>query len=197
MFSNCFDDWTELEFKQYIYNDRYIEVDPDYAEIRPRETAILVGKMFQKDKSRLRLLDYGGGNGVCGQLLRGSGFLTTEIYDPFTPQYARRPEGKFDVVICFETLEHLPNPMAGIASIIESTTDSGAVLFSTLLQPIDFEKHGMDWWYVGPRNGHISIFSRKSLALAWRHFGFKVASFNDGLHFAFRQIPDFARHIVK
>jgi SAM-dependent methyltransferase len=197
MFSDCFDDWTEHEFKQHIYNDLYIAVDPDYAEIRPKATARLVEQLFQKDKSRIRLLDFGGGNGVCGQLLRGLGFLSADVYDPFTPIYALRPEGKFDVVICFETLEHLPNPRVGIASIIESTSDSGIVLFSTLIQPKDFEKQGMNWWYIGPRNGHISIFSRKSLALAWQNFGFKVASFNENLHFAFRKIPDFAKHFMK
>jgi len=196
MFSDCFDDWTEHEFKQHIYNDLYIAVDPDYAETRPKATARLVEQLFQKDKSRLRLLDYGGGNGVCSQQLRDLGFLSADAYDPFTPAYALRPEGKFDVVLCFETLEHLPSPTAGIASIIQSISDSGVTLFTTLIQPKDFEKQGMNWWYIGPRNGHISLFSQKSLALAWQRFGFKVVSFNDGLHLAFRKVPDFARHLV-
>jgi len=196
VFSDCFDDWTEQEFKQHIYNDLYIAVDPDYSENRPKAMARIVEQLFHKDKSSPRLLDFGGGNGFCGQLLRGLGFLSADVYDPFTPTYALRPEGKFDVVLCFETLEHLPNPMAGIASIIESTSDSDIALFSTLVQPNDFEKQGMNWWYIGPKNGHISLFSQKCLKLAWQHFGFNVASFNEDLHFAFRKIPDFARHLV-
>ncbi len=30
------------------------------------------------------------------------------------PEYAERPAGKFDLVTIFETLEHLPDPAAGI-----------------------------------------------------------------------------------
>lgn len=196
MFSDCFDDWTEHEFKQHIYDDLYVAVDPDYIETRPKATARLVEQLFRKDKSRLRLLDYGGGNGVCCQELRVSGFLSADTYDPFTPAYASRPEGTFDVVLCVETLEHLPRPMAEIESIIEYVSDSGVVLFTTLVQPTDLEKEGMNWWYIGPRNGHISLFSQKSLVSAWQRFGFKVVSFNDNLHLAFRKIPDFARHLV-
>ena len=197
IFSNCFDSWTQQEFNQYIYNDQYIDVDPDYAEVRPRHNARIVEQIFGKDKSKLSILDYGGGNGICGELLREAGFHAVEIYDPFTPKYARRPEGKFDIVICFETLEHLPNPLEEIKSIVESAQETGVVLFSTLVQPVDIEKYGMNWWYIGPRNGHVSIFSRNSLTLAWQKSGFNLASFSDDLHLAFRQIPDFAMHLMK
>jgi 2-polyprenyl-6-hydroxyphenyl methylase/3-demethylubiquinone-9 3-methyltransferase len=62
----------------------------------------------------------------------------------------------------------------------------GVVLFSTVLQPADIEKVGLSWWYVGRRNGHVSLFSAKALAIAWRRHGFTVASFSEGLHLAFR-----------
>jgi hypothetical protein len=38
LFTDCFDDWTESEFKQFIYNEGYAKVDPDYLEIRPAGT---------------------------------------------------------------------------------------------------------------------------------------------------------------
>jgi 2-polyprenyl-6-hydroxyphenyl methylase/3-demethylubiquinone-9 3-methyltransferase len=91
----------------------------------------------------------------------------------------------------------MPDPMAGIAAILASLADPGLVLFSTLLQPQDFDKLGLNWWYVGPRNGHVSMFSRNALALAWRHQGYQTASFNDNLHLAFRTVPAFARHLIK
>jgi hypothetical protein len=59
-----------------------------------------------------------------------------------------------------------------------------------MLQPQDFDQKGMSWWYIGPRNGHISIFTRPALAAAWGKFGFKTASFNDNLHLAFRTLPE-------
>jgi FkbM family methyltransferase len=70
------------------------------------------------------------------------------------------------------------------------------VVFSTLVQPADFDKIGLAWWYVGPRNGHISLFSRQALREVWNRQGFKIASFNDNLHIAFRKIPSFAKHLV-
>jgi methyltransferase family protein len=55
----------------------------------------------------------------------------------------------------------------------------------------------MSWWYVAPRNGHISLYSRRSLALMWNALGFTFVSFNDDMHAAWRTVPHFAAHLVK
>lgn len=195
--TDAFDDWSEANFKTEIYNDGYVEVDPDYREVRPIGNAKLVQDLFGARKAELRVLDYGGGDGLLSTTLRGSGFLEAQTFDPFVADFAERPQQKFDIVTCFETLEHMPDPMAGIGSIASSTKETGLVLFSTLLQPPDFETHGVNWWYVGPRNGHVSIFSRTALVRAWQHYGYQTASFNDNLHMAFRALPEFARHLLK
>jgi 2-polyprenyl-6-hydroxyphenyl methylase/3-demethylubiquinone-9 3-methyltransferase len=90
----------------------------------------------------------------------------------------------------------MPDPMAGIAALLTSLAEPGLVLFSTLLQPQNFDQLGVNWWYVGPRNGHVSIFSRNALILAWRHHGYLTASFNEDKHLAFRTLPAFAKHVV-
>lgn len=197
LFTDAFDDWSEANFKADIYNDRYIEVDPDYRQARPTSCARLVQDFFGARKAELRVLDYGGGDGLLSATLRGSGFLEAQTFDPFVADFARPPQDKFDIVTCFETLEHMPDPMAGIAAIASSTKEAGLVLFSTLVQPSDFEMHGVNWWYVGPRNGHVSIFSRAALVRAWQHHGYQTASFNDNMHLAFRTLPEFARHLLK
>ena len=86
----------------------------------------------------------------------------------------------------FETLEHVPDPIGSVADILEYSAEPGLVFFSTLVQPADFDQQRLNWWYVGPRNGHISLFSKQALAIVWRRFGYKVASLNDNIHFAFR-----------
>ena len=106
------------------------------------------------------------------------------------PEHAKRPEGKFHLVTCFETLEHVPDPVASITKIIECVAEPGAIFYSTLTQPDDFQNYGVSWWYVGPRNGHISIFTRESLSVAWGRYGYKNASFDDNLHMAFRSLPE-------
>jgi len=186
LFTECFDDWTEDEFKQFIYNDDYVKVDPDYVEVRPAGIAAQMINQFGQDRSRIRILDYGGGNGLVARRLREAGFAHVETYDPFTPEFSARPDSKFDLITSYETVEHLPDPLSVFDVMVDLLTPSGVVLFSTLLQPPELERLGMTWWYVGPRNGHVSLFSARALAVAWQRRGFTVSSFNPGLHLAFR-----------
>ena len=190
LFTDAFDDWSEDEFRTHIYNDGYLAVDPDYVTVRPTGNAGLVSSLWAAHKDSIRVLDFGGGNDVFCSALRASGFREAVTYDPMVPEHARAPDGRFDLVTCFETLEHLPDPVAGIAEIIECIAEPGAVFYSTLTQPADFDRMGLSWWYVGPRNGHISIFTRQSLALAWARHGFRNVSLNDGTHLAFRTLPE-------
>ncbi len=134
------------------------------------------------------MLDYGGGDGSLARHLLDAGFRCAVTYDPFTPRYEKRPDERFGLVTCFETLEHLPDPTAGAASIAASVAEPGIILFSTLLQQPDSENQGVGWWYIAPRNGHVSIYSREALTLLWHGLGFNVASFNANLHVAFRQV---------
>jgi 2-polyprenyl-6-hydroxyphenyl methylase/3-demethylubiquinone-9 3-methyltransferase len=143
------------------------------------------------------VLDFGGGNDVLCAELRTAGFPVAATFDPFVAEFATPPDGKFNLITCFETLEHMPDPLGGIGAIVAHLADPGLILFSTLLQPADFEKLGMNWWYVGPRNGHVSMFSRDALARAWRSHGCNTGSFNDNLHVAFRTMPDFAKPLFK
>lgn len=197
LFTDAFDSWTAADFRTHIYNAGYLAIDPDYAETRPRSSAQLVEQLFGAHKATLRVLDYGGGNDVLCSALRGGGFQVAVTYDPFVADYTRRPEGRFELVTCFETIEHMPDPMSGIAAILESLAEPGLVLFTTLLQPHDIETLGLNWCYVGPRNGHVSLFSRNALALAWQRYGYRTMSFNDDLHIAFRFLPEFAKHLPR
>lgn len=189
LFTDAFDDWSENQFKRHIYNDGYHAVDPDYQTARPSANAGVVATTWAAHKSDMRVLDFGGGNDVFCAALRANGFPTAVTYDPMVPEHASRPDGKFDLITCFETLEHLPDPVAGIARIIECAAEPGAIFYSTLTQPEDFDQRGLSWWYVGPRNGHISIFTKQALAAAWGRHGYKTAALNDGVHLAFRTLP--------
>ncbi len=197
LFTDAFDDWSEADFKTHIYNAGYVAVDPDYAESRPRANADAVLQLFGAHKETVRVLDFGGGNDVLASALRAAGFAAAVTYDPFVAEFATPPAGTFDLVTCFETLEHMPDPIAGIGAIAAYVSDPGLVFFSTLLQPPDFDALGLTWWYVGPRNGHVSMFSRQALTLAWRRHGFQTASLTDNLHLAFKTLPEFAKRQPK
>jgi tetratricopeptide (TPR) repeat protein len=189
VFTNAFDSWTPRDYKREIYNEEYCCVDPDYEVIRPLGSAGLIEQLFAESKTALAILDYGGGNGSMAKDLMNRGFNSACTYDPFVERYAKLPKAQFDLVCCFETLEHVPDPMATIGQICSLVKPDGMVVFSTLLQP---EKFNLDWWYLAPRNGHIGLFSQTALSMAWAQHGFRVFSWNSNLHAAFRVVPKFA-----
>lgn len=189
LFTDAFDHWGIEQFKTYIYNDEYRLVDPDYEAKRPQANADFVAQYWGAVKAETRVLDYGGGSGKLAVKLRESGFHTALTYDPMVPEFSIPPEGKYDLVTSFETLEHVPDPVASIAGILRYSAEPGLIFFSTLVQPANFDQQRLNWWYVGPRNGHISLFSREALAIVWHRNGYKLASLSDNIHFAFRTLP--------
>ncbi len=125
-----------------------------------------------------------------------AGFRGVETYDPFVPEYSERPAGRFDCVVSYEVVEHSTDPQATFADMCDLLDEPGLILFSTLLQPQDIESQGLNWWYAGPRNGHVSLFSHESLRTLVESLGYGLASFNQNFHVMYREVPDFARHFL-
>jgi SAM-dependent methyltransferase len=195
LFTAAFDDFSDADFARHIYNEEYVLVDPDFPAVRPRGNADMVAELFGRSKD-LRILDFGGGNGLLATLLREKGFQRVDTYDPFVPEHAARPAGTYDLILCFEVVEHAPNPASTFAEISSLLERNGMVIFSTLLQPDDIASFGVDWWYVAPRNGHVSLHSTASLARLTEPLGFNYGAFHQGLHVLFRELPSFASHLV-
>jgi hypothetical protein len=85
---------------------------------------VKVLKRFDRGRSRIRILDYGGGR-LFSQRLRTASFAHVTTYDPSTRKFCARPEMQFDLITSFETFEHLLDPLS----------PNGVVPFSTLVQP--------------------------------------------------------------
>lgn len=196
LFTTAFDAFTKEEFARHVYNREYLLVDPEYPRIRPQSNAEFLTRLFANDKP-LRLLDYGGGEGLLAELLRFAGFPHAETYDPFVPCHSTRPDNRYDLITCFEVAEHSTDPAATFADMSRLLATTGLILFSTLLQPADIDQQGLGWWYAGPRNGHVSLHTKESLEAIARPLGLHLASFHDGLHVLCRGIPDFARHFLQ
>jgi len=164
IFTKFLDDWTPDEVARFIYNADYVKVDPEYLGERARRTAADMARLLVGCE-RLRILDYGSGSGRFAKEMTERGFVSVEGYDPFSSPL--RPPGPFDLVTCFEVIEHSPDPIATMRDMCEVLSVGGAIIIGQSLQPSNIDEIGGRWWYVAPRNGHVSMFAEESfVALA-------------------------------
>ena len=195
-FAPEFRKWSDRKFKARIYNDDYVLVDPEYVATRPEGTAKFIGDVFGPVRERITHLDYGGGNGLMSQRLRAGGWQSSS-YDHFANGPGQLAQlSTYDLVTAFEVFEHVVDPLQLMASLSKLTHAQSLIVFSTLLSEghIACDK-GLDWWYLAPRNGHISLFSEKSLTHLLGAYGYRVHHVNDGLHLAFRELPAWSHEV--
>jgi 2-polyprenyl-6-hydroxyphenyl methylase/3-demethylubiquinone-9 3-methyltransferase len=181
LFTTAFDDFTAEDFRREIYNQDYERFDPDYRGARSRRQGDAIASLFGFVKD-LRILDYGGGTGILARVLRERGYTNVHAYDPFVPEFAARPSTTFDLIISIETVEHSPRPRQTFDEMASLLADPGIILFSTLLQPGEIQKLGTSWWYLAPRNGHVSIFTTESLRELVNPHGLILGSQPDRAH---------------
>jgi hypothetical protein len=154
------DDWDAEAFRRYIYNEDYIKVDGEYVSARPTRNAQEMSGLLLGMEGK-RILDYGSGSGVFSGLMNKFGYSTVESYDPFSQP--NRPAGKFDIVTAFEVIEHSPSPISTLNEMKDFLTDDGVIIFSQAMQPTNISQIKGSWWYLGPRNGHVTTFSHKTM----------------------------------
>lgn len=190
--------WTLEQFSQKIYNDDYVQVDPDYVEARPKANAAGLIPMLGDNARGIKHLDYGGGGGLLSKLL-GEAHWQSSSYDPFVHRDTAIADlGQFDLLTAFEVFEHVPDVHGLMANLRTLLKPGGIVLFSTMMTDGNIRLgQKLTWWYASPRNGHISLFSRNSLALLAQEHGFSFASFSEGFHVLFTQVPPWAAHFMR
>jgi SAM-dependent methyltransferase len=118
--------------------------------------------------------------------------------DPFVDNAPLNRELYFDLVTAFEVFEHVPDPNQLMRSIVELMSERGVLIFSTLLSDAHVVPgERLTWWYAAPRNGHVSLYSRKSLSHLAGNFGMRLHSWNDGLHCMYRWLPDWVQTVIR
>jgi Methyltransferase domain len=164
--------WLEQAYEQPIAK---IDVGIISRNLALGDTASTVISMLFDSGGRF--LDWGGGYGILVRLMRDRGF---DFYwrDPFCDNlFAQGFEWtdgtRAELVTAFEVLEHLPRPVDDVARMAEIADN---LLFSTLLLPEPAPEPG-DWWYYAPETGqHVSLYSRRSLAVLADQLGMFAAS---------------------
>ncbi len=181
VFTADFDALSDAELGAAIYDADYIRADPDFAAARPRLFADYLHRLLGRRSRPAAVLDYGGGAGLLAALLRERG-IACDSFDPYFAAGAPPsgvPAGGYDLVTAFEVFEHSRDPLATARDALRWLAPAGVLLFSTHLQP---RRPDPDWWYIAPRNGHVSIHSAASLAVLARRLGVRLLSVGEVLH---------------
>jgi SAM-dependent methyltransferase len=193
IFTTHCDNWTNEEFRQYIYNDKYIECDPDFVEKRQRLQAQGYEQRFPHF-SKLKILDFGSGLGLFGSYLNDRGWDVTSC-DPFFGDTASPAPGMFDLVITTEVVQHSHTPLQTMELCVSFLKKDEPVGFiaGTQMTPVHPEalKHKLAAYeYAAPRNGHISLFSEKTMRLIAEKYGAVYAGGENAGIFFFRSFED-------
>jgi tetratricopeptide (TPR) repeat protein len=192
-----FQRWTDDDFLRHVYNDKYVEIDPDYMSARPLSNAKFLDGLFGTEKHQIRHLDYGGGNGVLSAALNKDGWNSTS-YDPFPKSERGIGElGKFNLITAFEVFEHVPDVAILIRNLLALAEEECVIIFSTLLSDGHVSSNNrLTWWYASPRNGHISLFSKQSLVHVAEQNELTFGSFSEGFHCFIKRLPRWAEKLV-
>jgi len=161
-----------------IYDQAYWEKqDPDWSG-RTGETLRLVmvaNELLHKKSEELEILDFGCGMGCFVDLGRRSLGLQTWGTDIIPPKFGTEyfltdlGDKQFDIITACEVIEHLPDPVVSFRTMRDHLKSPGVIAFQTAYW--DHEVLGRDWWYLGPHNGHISLYSADALTYLFIKLG--------------------------
>lgn len=145
-----------------------------------------------------RVLEVGCGEGVFASLLskpneywgvepneHSASLAAARLFRVLPGPYERvadeLPDGYFDLAICNDVIEHLPDPEQFLSSLKTKLTSNATVFASIpnvrhweILMHVVFEK---DWRYRasgGMDRTHLRFFTRKSIIRLFEHAGFTV-----------------------
>jgi hypothetical protein len=182
VFANAFDHWTTEGWREHVYNDDYLLADPPFLSERPVRNARMIAGLFHRELQGISILDIGGGNGKMAEELGSSG-ANVESHDPIYGHGTMPSNRRFDLITSLEVIEHVPHRrqfewIRGVASLLQTTPYARILLSTELRQP----HLSISWWYICPRNGHISIHSSRSLEILATRAGLDLFSINPSMH---------------
>ncbi|WHZ20390.1 MAG: hypothetical protein OJF55_002539 [Rhodanobacteraceae bacterium] len=179
----------------YVFVESPHWLDEAYADhaIAALDTGIVVRNLWLADavdallRWRFRdvrtALDYGAGTGLFVRLMRDRGhdfrWSDPHCENLFALGFEADPHAAFDLVTCFEVMEHLIDPLA----VFEQLAARAPILiFSTELLPEHDNRLG-EWHYYAPETGqHVGFFTAASLQAVAMRLGRHFASDGRMLH---------------
>jgi SAM-dependent methyltransferase len=172
----CFSTLLDGADHTALYDPQYWEEQDPAWHGRVSETlrlVLLANQLVQRPPDRLAVLDFGCGMGTfvetCRRQLQIDAWGTDIIRPKFGADYFLSEVNRtFDIIVACEVIEHIPTPVQTFQAIRRMLKPGGAFAFQTA----EYDREtGRDWWYVGPDNGHISLYSRGAFDHLFRQLG--------------------------
>ena len=91
---------------------------------------------------------------------------------------------KFDFIMAFEVMEHTPTPTETIREMKQWLKPNGSMIIGTLSNDIMEGKRDINHWYLSPRNGHVCMYSNRSLDELFSQIGMTVTHYPWNIHIA-------------
>ncbi len=184
VFTTFFDSFESQHWKEFIYNEDYARIDPDYTGVRSSRNARVVkaaiGSWWHRDSIGC---DYGGGKGYLAERLRKYS-LKFDSVDPFDISLTTVAPGDYSMVSAFEVIEHFSDPTASFNQLNKLCNKERCLLLisTTLIDKKLAPGQLSSWWYAAPRNGHISLYSKQSMEWLAQANNFKYQQVTRGIH---------------
>jgi len=100
------------EYEEYLEQAKLVHQKDNYWEGRTLLNYIPEINKLIKDNNYETILDYG-----CGQAKHQPQDWNVTNFDPAVLRYSSKPTGSFDLVICIDVLEHIPQ--IGLKDVID------------------------------------------------------------------------------
>lgn len=111
---------------------------------------------------KARVLAYGIGARATADELSRHGYRYVEAFEPASG--ADQPDSAFDIVLAVDCIEHTLEPVETVRNICRHLAPDGCIVLEQELQPDDILAVRANWWYIGPRTGHVCTYSADTLA---------------------------------
>lgn len=142
--------WTE----GYFETQKQLHKDMPYGEWGNVESEMMCRAIISLNfqlKRKIRVLDYGCGKGKLkievDRILNVADFVN---YDPFVDEFSKEPEGEFDIVSCFDVMEHVEHQC--VANTLKYIASKAKYMTMFTIGTEDAQKELGDG-----RNAHITI----------------------------------------
>ena len=155
---------SEKEKERYLQHNNDVEDTSYQAFVNP-----IINEVCRSFDNKNNGLDFGAGTGpVISKLLMDKGYEMS-LWDPFFHFNESVLNGRYDFIVCCETIEHFHNPLKEFELMKNILRPGGKLCCMSELFTTDI--NFVDWYYKNDPT-HVIFYSKKNLKWIKEKVGF-------------------------